>query len=175
MGHWLAGIVAGILLYCSFFLYEDEEKAVQNRLVDWRITLDAKAKTILGSHAGILSNSAISTELVKNKIFGRKVWTLQNYFATCCLACLSCYAFAIIACFWVNGSGQLNRFWWFNISPFLLSAMSFLLLLLAPLSNGFKNKSAWWRITVFISSIIFGLMTNWAATSLDDTHLVDLR
>ena len=155
LGHWLAATVGSLLLYSAFFLYENEERAIQNKLVDWHTKLDAKGRTIVGSHKGLLSNAAIQTGLVIDKIFGRQILTLQNYFSTSCMACLSFFICGIISA-WPLFAPVPWKYLWLSNCLYLIWAVSFLLLLLSPLANGFSKRVGLWQIIVIAATILFG-------------------
>jgi hypothetical protein len=40
LGHWLCGGLGLLLIWCAAFLYEDDEKKLQNHIEEWWIRVD---------------------------------------------------------------------------------------------------------------------------------------
>ena len=73
----LAGIAGALLLYVAFFLYEDEEARIQNRLEQlWR-RIDALHGVAISIEAAFLRTATNTTSRILDSLFGHKLLSLR--------------------------------------------------------------------------------------------------
>lgn len=76
-------------MYCGVALYEQEEKAIQNRIEDWWISLDNVGARALAAHASFTKRFAIGLDIVLKKLFGSKPVSMHGIGACFCLFAFS--------------------------------------------------------------------------------------
>src|SRR5436309_2081033 len=72
-----AGAAGALLLYLSFFLHEDEEGRLANRLEDLWIRMDDLQKKSLSRNAAFLSGASRIVLSLLSRLFGDRVLSLQ--------------------------------------------------------------------------------------------------
>lgn len=74
----LAGTVGALLLYVAFFLYEDEEARLQNRLEEIWTRIDALQSGTISREVAFLQGVARTTSAILNRLFGRHLVALRS-------------------------------------------------------------------------------------------------
>jgi hypothetical protein len=126
---WLAGIAGALLLYAAFFLYEDEEARLQNRLEQiWARINALQALSLSWERAFLQIVSRTCTQLL-DSLFGRTLVSLQ---ATAIALTGACISFAFFTAYLGTFAAQLARHRTLNV--ILASAVLLLVLLTSWLS-----------------------------------------
>src|SRR5271165_1487057 len=74
----LAGIAGTLLLYVAFFLYEDEEARIQNRLEQiWR-RIDALQSSAMSREGAFLQGVTRTTSAILDRLLGHKLLSAQS-------------------------------------------------------------------------------------------------
>ncbi len=73
----LTGIAGILLLYVAFFLYEDEEEHIQNRLEQLWERIDELQNVSVSKEAAFLKGAAASASRILDYLFGVKLFSLQ--------------------------------------------------------------------------------------------------
>src|SRR5262245_61910959 len=73
----LAGIAGALLLYIAFFLYEDEEARIQNRLEQIWKQIDTLHGTALTKEAVFVKGATRATSGLLDHLLGRKLLSLR--------------------------------------------------------------------------------------------------
>ncbi len=89
----LAGFLGAAFLYAAVFLYEDEERKIQNKLEEYWLKVD-DSRIRYSSAAGrfIRSVASLTTRLL-NRLFGPRFVSFQALFMSACLAIASTCVF----------------------------------------------------------------------------------
>src|ERR1035441_4230660 len=74
----LAGIAGALLLYVAFFLYEDEEARIQNRLEQIWHKIDALQSTAMSKEMAFLQGATRTTSAILDRLLGHKLLSLQS-------------------------------------------------------------------------------------------------
>jgi hypothetical protein len=107
----LAAFAAALaLLYIAFFLYEDEEGGLKNRLEELWVKIDDLQKKSLSRNAAFLSGASRIAIIVLNRIFGERSVSLQSVrsciifsFASTAFAFALVFAFVLLFIAWHAG------------------------------------------------------------------------
>jgi hypothetical protein len=74
----LAGIAGALLLYVAFFLYEDEEARIQNRLEQIWKRIDALQSSAMSKEVAFLQGVTRTTSSILDRLLGHKLLSLQS-------------------------------------------------------------------------------------------------
>jgi hypothetical protein len=89
---WLAGL---LLIYAGLFLYEDDQKHIQNRLEELWIRIDDRSKGAESVFKSLTIETSRIVERVFDRIFGKSICSLHFLAVSLGLASLSAGAFAL--------------------------------------------------------------------------------
>lgn len=84
-----------LLLYAAFFLYEDEQGNIQNRLEDSWIKLSDLSRSALSHHTAFIRMVARSTAHILDRIFGQKLFSARFIGVSICLSFISIFSTAL--------------------------------------------------------------------------------
>src|ERR1017187_811850 len=74
----LAGIAGALLLYVAFFLYEDEEARIQNRLEQIWKRIDALQSSAMSKEVAFLQGVTRTTSAILDRLLGHKLLSAQS-------------------------------------------------------------------------------------------------
>jgi hypothetical protein len=74
----LAGIAGALLLYVAFFLYEDEEARIQNRLEQIWQKINALQSSAMSEEAAFLQEVTRTTSEILDRLLGHQLLSLQS-------------------------------------------------------------------------------------------------
>src|ERR1019366_4344420 len=74
----LAGIAGALLLYVAFFLYEDEEARIQNRLEQIWKRIDAVQSITMSKEVAFLQGATRTTSTILDRLLGHKLLSVQS-------------------------------------------------------------------------------------------------
>src|SRR5262245_50863504 len=81
IAYWLFRLLAGaaglLLLYAAFFMYENTEGQVQNRLEEWWIRLDDSRRSAASWQAAFLKKVAETSNRFFDRVFGTRLLPLR--------------------------------------------------------------------------------------------------
>jgi hypothetical protein len=127
----LAGIAGALLLYVAFFLYEDEEARIQNRLEQIWKRINALQSSAMSKEVAFLQGVTRTTSGILDRFLGQKFLSAQSitvslaFSAGSTLSFLKTPAFLIAVPFFIYGS-----------LPALSTVESPILRVLRPFTNG---------------------------------------
>ena len=130
-----AGLIGATCAYCACFMYENEEKGLQNRLEDWWLRLTDNGTNAIGRHSAVVVNLANLSTRVYTKVFGQKLWSFQSLGVSICLAVSSIATSFVLSNLvesWIDRNGVLFATAW---------AVVFLTLAFLPMK--FKRVGVW--------------------------------
>jgi|SRR5271157_4461976 len=105
----LAGIAGALLLYVAFFLYEDEEARIQNRLEQiWR-KIDALQSIAMSKEVAFLQEGTRTTSAILDQLLGHKLVSWQSIAVSMAFSLAS--LFFVLVC---GGPSTLTR-WQFGM------------------------------------------------------------
>lgn len=96
----LAGMAGALLLYAAFFLYEDEEARLQNRLEQLWNRIDAFQNVAMSAEVAFLQGATRTTTTILDRLLGRRLISIQS--VTVSMAFSQASAFVWAASFWTN-------------------------------------------------------------------------
>jgi hypothetical protein len=142
---FFAMVSSFLFIYIAVFLYEDEQGKVQSILEDWWIKIEDVKRGALSRHTIFMSGVAQIADSVLNRIFGKKLFSLQSLSVSACLSIASLGLAEIYLELRADDKvNQLHVRWfalWFlcfllvSLIPFLRPRLSALILLVAILSG----------------------------------------
>ena len=74
----LAGVVVALLLYVAFFLYEDEEARIQNRLEQIWQKINALQGAAMSKEVAFLQGATRTTSTILDRLLGHRLLSLQS-------------------------------------------------------------------------------------------------
>ena len=74
----LAGLAGALLLYVAFFLYEDEESRIQNRLEQIWKRIDALQSSAMSKEVAFLQGATRTTSAILDRLLGHKLVSWQS-------------------------------------------------------------------------------------------------
>src|ERR1017187_6341780 len=74
----LAGFAGALLLYVAFFLYEDEEARIQNRLEQIWQKIDALQSSAMSKEVAFLQGVTRTTSAILDRLLGHKLLSRQS-------------------------------------------------------------------------------------------------
>jgi hypothetical protein len=74
----LAGLAGALLLYVAFFLYEDEEAGIQNRLEQIWQKINALQSSAMSKEVAFLQGVTRTTSAILDRLLGHKLVSLQS-------------------------------------------------------------------------------------------------
>jgi hypothetical protein len=74
----LAGIAGALLLYVAFFLYEDEEARMQNRLEEIWVRIDDLQGSAMSKELAFLQGVTRTTSAILDRLLGHRFLSLQS-------------------------------------------------------------------------------------------------
>jgi len=88
--HWLCGGLGLLLIGCALFLYEDDEKKLQNYMEEWWIRVDDLKAQAMSGQAAFGKTVAEATKSGFDGIFGKKLFRAEKgeVFVGRCARCL---------------------------------------------------------------------------------------
>ncbi|HEX7153414.1 MAG TPA: hypothetical protein VF618_18150 [Thermoanaerobaculia bacterium] len=88
--HQIARLLAlaggGVLIYGGLFLHEDEERQVDNILVDWWVRIHDLQRTAIARHFALMQGAAKLATAAIDRVFGRSLFSRQAIAASVCLS-----------------------------------------------------------------------------------------
>ena len=93
----LAGIAGALLLYVAFFLYEDEEARIQNRLEQIWKRIDAVQSSAMSKEVAFLQGATRTTSTILDRLLGHKLLSVQSIAVSMALS-LGSY----LLCYWLR-------------------------------------------------------------------------
>jgi hypothetical protein len=95
----LAGIAGALLLYVAFFLYEDEEARIQNRLEQIWKRIDALQSSAMSKEVAFLQGATRTTSAILDRLLGHKLLSAQSIAVSMAFSLgsyLLCYWFRLV-------------------------------------------------------------------------------
>lgn len=83
-------IIGVLLIYAAIFLYENEQRKVQNILEDWWLKIDERQRPLLSRHTNFMRNVAYHAASGFDRMFGHKLFSKQS------IAVSASYSFASV-------------------------------------------------------------------------------
>jgi hypothetical protein len=114
-----AGLAGAFLLYVAFFLYEDEEARIQNRLEQVWQWIDALHRSAMSKESAFIQGATRATSIIFDSLFGRNLLSSQSLVVSWAFSLASFSAYWVIALRHINGS-------WVGIALASLFVMAFL-------------------------------------------------
>jgi hypothetical protein len=146
--------------YAAFFLYEDEEKTLQNKLENWWLRLNYFSQNALSRHTFIAKKIIFSINNFINRLFGKKLFSIH----ACLLSlCFSFASFGLISSYIVFNerySDQISISWWSSITKekmiftYLAIFIFYSLLILISLKIKFLFQKLIFLLVVLGSTIL---------------------
>lgn len=93
----ILGIILGVLLISTRLLYQTEQGELQSRLQDMWIIIDDLQKKALSRHVAFVNVMASMVTSLSERVFGRKLISLQSLTVTICYAVVSA-CFVVMLC-----------------------------------------------------------------------------
>jgi hypothetical protein len=146
---WVTGAGGLMLLYIAFFLHEDEEGKLQNRIEEFWIKIDDLQKTSLSRNAAFLSGTSRIALMVLNRLFGSRTLSFQGI-SSCILFSFASTLLAIATLF---------LFWSFAFFDFalILTFIALLPMLVGALPALTRNRA--FHAFSYISAISLAIIT----------------
>jgi hypothetical protein len=142
-------LVGGALICVGLFLYEDEENNFQNRIEQWWKRLDVIQKASRSKVASFMQEVARLTEAGFDRVFGRRLFSLQVIPVSIYLSIASLFLLVLLIWPWMKYSGPITRYTVFRVFAYFLG--------LALVPAFVRNRwllAVWWAIIpVFLLSV----------------------
>jgi hypothetical protein len=150
----VAFICAMCLLYGGFFLYEDEECKIQNRLEDWWIRLSDRSDEALDRHVLFMQEISRLASTLMDKLFGDELLSVRAFSVQTCYSIASFFV-AVLVGFARHGAfAHLGDDYqsFVNVLAAALLCVIVLVLVLVGSVPAFRPRLAW--VTVAFSATI---------------------
>jgi hypothetical protein len=150
-GRAVAGIIAAIAFYLAFFLYEDEEGELQNRLVSLWVLVQLRSEQTNSITVAVFNKIGEILRRVFVRLFGERLLSFRAAVVSANISASGAMLFVTL----VDWPTNRNRIWYLSATAFLLLAATLsvkyprtfvLLVSCIPLSWMLIGRSLYWQM-----------------------------
>jgi hypothetical protein len=151
-------VIGWVLLYAAFFLYEDQEARIHNRIEEWWIRINDTHHAARSRAAAFMQGVASLTERGFNRLFGKRLLSLRLIGISVCFSIASFFLFGFVSSA-INHKppegSPLGAFCWF---------LFFVSIGLVPAFSENQWVLRWWGVAVVAQLVPLGKLLLFASS-----------